>query len=107
MPTSEDFNQIDHDAVLDAMSDRGLDIYWEYPGVCAIQVSPKTEVWTGLHSYAYGDVSVLNEAEDAWEPLGEGGNATTELDEYETDPATIAEAWVEWVRNYRRVAGID
>lgn len=101
MPTLDDFNNIDHDAVLDAMSAKGLSVGWEYPGIASIEVTPTVQVWTGLHSYAYGDISVLNVEDNRWEPLEAGGEGDVPLDEYETDPELIAEAWATWVRNYR------
>lgn len=92
------FDTIDHDAVLDALSDKGLSVSWEYPGIAAIEINATTQVWTGLHSYAYGDINVYEGM--TWTEGVEGG-AETALDEYETDPELIAAAWAAWVANYR------
>lgn len=103
MSTPEEFDAIDHDAVLDALSAKGLSVSWEYPGIAAIEVTRTVQVWTGLHSYAYGDINVFSDM--TWQSSEEGGAEPEGLDEYETDPDRIAWAWVEWVVTYRASRG--
>ena len=89
------FDVIDHDAVMDAMAALGLDISWDYPGIVRIMVDPVTSVATGLHGYEYGSVSTLVSGDDMWDESLE--SADPAISEGETDPATIARGWADWV----------
>ncbi len=79
--------ELDPARILGEMVIIGLRVTWEYPGLAFIRISDTLTVSTGLNGWDYGTISRLED--DVATPAG----LTTRT----TDPATIANAWAQWV----------
>jgi len=82
------------EAILDAFTARGLRWSWEYPGMAVLMIDETHSVSTGLTGWEYGSRSVL--VDGGWEPDDRPAEPFG-LDEDETDPEAIADAWADWI----------
>lgn len=90
-----------HDAVIAELAKAGLEASLEYPGAVVIEFPGGGRcLWTGLTGWDFGSVNRL--IDDIWEPADE--SIEVELDQNETDPHKIAQAWFDAMA---KVDGID
>ncbi len=87
--------ELDPARILGEMVIIGLRVTWEYPGLAFIRISDTLTVSTGLNGWDYGTISRLED--DAWQPVEDDVATPAGLTTRTTDPATIANAWAQWV----------